>query len=227
MIAENIEKIRTRIAGTCKRIGKNPDEICVIVVTKTILPDKIIETYNTGQKIFGENKVQELLTKIDKVPGDIQWHMIGHLQKNKVKFIAGFIDIIHSVDSYELALEINKYAEKFNRTIPILIQVNTSGEISKFGIEPDKTIELVEEISVLKNVKIIGLMTIGMFSEDPEIVRPCFKLLRNLKEDIIKSNIENVEMNHLSMGMTNDFEVAIEEGATMIRIGTAVFGDRY
>ena len=232
MIGQNLEIISGRIEKACKKSGKNADEIRLIAVTKTIPPEVIGQAYDHGVRDFGENKVQELVSKIDKTPNDINWHFIGHLQRNKVKQIRNFVHLIHSVDSLSLATEINKNAGEVSRKIPVLIQVNTSNEESKFGIDPDKAIELVKESAVLPNIKIMGLMTIGAFVEDPplfndpEKVRPYFKKLKELFESIQKLNIDNIEMKHLSMGMTNDFEVAIEEGSTMIRIGTAIFGSR-
>jgi PLP dependent protein len=226
MIYQNIEIIQNKIDESCRKAGRKKEEICLIAVTKTIPPKTIKEAYDFGIKDFGENKVQELLTKVNNLPLDINSHFIGHLQRNKVKYIREFIYLIHSVDSISLAEEINKNAQEANRKIPILIQVNTSNEESKYGVEPDKTVELTKYVSRLPNIKIFGLMTIGALVEDPELARPCFKLLRSLKDEINSLNIENIEMKHLSMGMTNDFEIAIEEGATIIRVGTGIFGHR-
>ena len=184
------------------------------------------EIYAEGIRTFGENKVQELTEKYDQLPADIKWHMIGHLQRNKVKYIVGKVSLIHSVDSYRLAEEINIQAKKHQVTVPILIEVNVAGEDTKFGVRPVETLRLVEEIASLENVRIQGLMTIAPFVEDPEENRVHFRRLKQLSVDIDSKNIDNVHMEILSMGMTNDYMVAIEEGATMVRVGTGIFGAR-
>jgi pyridoxal phosphate enzyme (YggS family) len=226
MINQNYEIIKNKIDNACKKAGRNSEEIRLIAVTKTISPERISETYSLGIKDFGENKVQELISKVEKTPRSINWHFIGHLQRNKVKYLKNFIHLIHSVDSLTLAEEINKCAQEAKRFIPILIQVNTSNEESKYGIKPESVVEFVKQVIKLPDIKIMGLMTIGALVEDPELARPCFRLLKEIREDISAMNMENVEMKHLSMGMTSDFEIAIEEGATIIRIGTALFGAR-
>ena len=226
MIEKNLEIIKQRIERSCKKIGRNPDEITLVGVTKTVNVDIIKEAYSYGLINFGENKVQELLSKKDILPENINWHLIGHLQRNKVKYIIDFIYLIHSLDSYELALEIDRQAKKSKRQIPVLIQVNTSSEETKYGIEPENALTLTKQIAELENLKIKGLMTIGAFFSDPEMVRPCFKTLKKIFDKIKMLDLKNVDMKELSMGMTNDYEVAIEEGATIIRIGTALFGER-
>jgi PLP dependent protein len=226
MIDQNYKIIKQKIDSACKKAGRDFSEIILVAVTKTIKPEIIGQAYSLGLKDFGENKVQELLTKVEDTPKDINWHFIGHLQRNKVKHIRSFVQMVHSVDSLSLAVEIDKNAKEVARKIPILIQINTSNEESKYGIEPENAVDLVKNIAGLSNIKVMGLMTIGNLVDEPEKARPCFRLLKEIKEKIIKLNIENVEMKHLSMGMTNDFEVAIEEGATIIRIGTALFGSR-
>lgn len=226
MIDKNLENIKERIESSCKKVGRNPQTITLVGITKTVSPEIINIAYSLGLRHFGENKVQELISKIDKLPKDIHWHFVGHLQRNKVKYIADFIHLIHSVDSYELALEIDKQAKKCKKQIPVLIQVNTSNEESKYGVEPEMTLSITKQIAELENIKIVGLMTIGALYNDPEMVRPCFKSLKNIFDKIKMLNLKNVEMKELSMGMTNDFEIAIEEGATIIRIGTAIFGKR-
>jgi PLP dependent protein len=226
MIDQNYKIIKQKIDSACKKAGRDFNEIILVAVTKTIKPEIIGQAYNLGLKDFGENKVQELLTKVESAPKEINWHFIGHLQRNKVKFIRNFVRMIHSVDSLSLAIEIDKNAKEVARKIPILVQVNTSNEESKYGIKPENAVDLVQNVAGLSNIKVLGLMTIGNLVEEPEMARPCFRLLREIKEKIVKLNIENVEMKHLSMGMTNDFEVAIEEGATIIRVGTALFGSR-
>jgi pyridoxal phosphate enzyme (YggS family) len=180
-------------------------------------------------KLFdlGENKVQELISKKDDIPNTVRWHFIGHLQTNKVKHIADFIYLIHSVDSFELAKEIDKQAKKCQRQIPTLVQINISNEETKFGVESENVYKLVKEISQLENIKVQGLMTIGTYYEDVELSRTSFRKLKNIFDELKSSALSNAEMKHLSMGMSHDFTVAIEEGATMVRIGTALFGERY
>ncbi len=226
MIAENIAKIKQRIRESCLKVGRSPDEVTIVAVTKTVPVDKIKEVINLGIVDIGENRVQELLEKRSSIE-NVRWHFVGHLQTNKVKYIVDFIHLIHSVDSLKLALEIDKRAKKINRVIDILIEVNTSGEKIKYGVKPDEVVELVRQISENCDfVKIKGLMTVAAFLPNPEDVRPMFKLLREIRDEVAKFNFKNVEMRHLSMGMSNDFGVAVEEGATLVRIGTAIFGPR-
>ncbi len=225
-IAENILKVKQRIQKSCLKVGRNPDEVTIVAITKTVPLEKIKEAIDSGITDIGENRVQELLEKKNSIE-NVRWHFVGHLQTNKVKYIVDFIYLIHSVDSFKLALEIDKRAKKINRVIDILIEVNTSGEKTKYGVEPEKTIDLVKQISEnCEFLRVKGLMTVAAFLPNPEEVRPMFRLLRDLKDEIAKLNLQNVEMKHLSMGMSNDFEVAVEEGATIVRIGTAIFGPR-
>lgn len=225
-IAENILKVKQRIQKSCLKVGRNPDEVTIVAITKTVPLEKIKEAIDSGITDIGENRVQELLEKKNSIE-NVRWHFVGHLQTNKVKYIVDFIYLIHSVDSFKLALEIDKRAKKINRVIDILIEVNTSGEKTKYGVEPEKTIDLVKQISEnCEFLRVKGLMTVAAFLPNPEEVRPMFRLLRELKDEIAKLNLQNVEMKHLSMGMSNDFEVAVEEGATIVRIGTAIFGPR-
>ena len=184
------------------------------------------EAYNIGVRVFGENKVQELVEKYETLPKDIHWHMIGHLQRNKVKYIIDKVDLIHSVDSLRLAETIDREAKKHNLTANILIEVNVAGEDSKFGVPPEELENLVDGISHFSNIQVRGLMTIAPFVENAEENRAVFARLRKLSVDIAAKNIDNVNMGLLSMGMTNDYEVAIEEGATIIRVGTGIFGER-
>lgn len=225
-IEKNLNHVKEEINEACKRAGRDPKEVTLIAVSKTKPIEDLRAAYAAGARDFGENKVQELTGKIEEMPADIRWHMIGHLQRNKVKYIAGKVSMIHSVDSYRLAEEINIQAKKNNCTIPILIEVNYAKENSKFGIAPEETKELVQEISELENVKIKGLMTIAPFVEDPEENREIFRGMKELSVDIARENIDNVEMEVLSMGMTNDYIVAVEEGSTMVRVGTGIFGAR-
>ncbi|MBU4320937.1 MAG: YggS family pyridoxal phosphate-dependent enzyme [Nitrospinae bacterium] len=227
-IFENIRIICGRISHAAIRAGRKPEDIKLIAVTKTISIQQIKEAIDAGLRIFGESKVQEAREKIQdsrcKIQdADIQWHLIGHLQKNKAKTAVELFEIIHSIDSVELAEIADKHAEKAGKIQKILLQVKLSDEISKYGILKDNLFELVREISEMKNLRIEGLMTIPPFFENPESARPYFNELRALRD---KAEIMGFNLPELSMGMTNDFEVAIEEGATMVRIGTAIFGER-
>lgn len=227
VISENIEEIRRRIAERCRQNGRNPSEVKLVAVSKTFPPSAVAAAVDVGLLDIGENYVQELLHKRE-VLGDkgIRWHFIGHLQSNKVKYIAEWIHLVHAVDNIGLAREIDKRARQANRVIECLIEVNTTDEQTKFGVKPDAALEFVKSISDLENIRVAGLMTIGPFLPDPEASRPMFQTLRSLRERIAQLNLQNVTMKHLSMGMTGDFEVAIDEGATLIRIGTAIFGKR-
>jgi len=225
-IRENVHFVRNKIAEACQRSGRDPEEVELVAITKTVDVEQINEAMKAGILVVGENRVQEAWRKFQEVGKGVHWHIVGHLQTNKVKRVLQFADMIHSVDSVYLAREIQTQAEKLDRTIEILIQVNTSGEESKFGFEPEVTIGAIEEISAFSNLEIKGLMTIGAFLLNPEDVRPCFKLLRDLKDRVNEHKIAGFEIGTLSMGMTNDYEVAIEEGSTMVRVGTAIFGER-
>ena len=226
MIKENIAAVEEKIQAACQRAGRNPDEITLIAVSKTKPVEAIREAIQTGMADFGENKVQELTQKMDTITDNVRWHMIGHLQKNKVKYIVGRVALIHSVDSLSLAEKIQEESVKKNVTVNILVQVNISGEESKFGTKAQAAMELVQNIAKLPNIRIQGLMTIAPFVENPEENRLYFRNLRKLAVDIKSKNIDNVTMNTLSMGMTGDYEVAVEEGATMVRVGTGIFGER-
>jgi len=225
-IRENVQFVRNKIAEACQRSGRDPEEVELVAITKTVDVEQINEATEAGILVVGENRVQEAWRKFQDVGKGVHWHIVGHLQTNKVKRVLQFADMIHSVDSVYLAREIQRQAEKLDRSIEILIQVNTSGEESKFGLEPEVTIGTIEEISAFSNLKIKGLMTIGAFLNNPEDVRPCFKLLRDLRDRVKERKIAGIEIGTLSMGMTNDYEVAIEEGSTMVRVGTAIFGER-
>ena len=226
MIRENIESVEERISGACRRAGRDRSEVHLICVTKTKPEEMLREAYEAGQRDFGENKVQEICRKKPALPGDIRWHMIGHLQRNKVKQLIGQTVMIHSVDSFRLAEAISAEAVKAGIVIPVLIEVNMADEETKFGVSPGEALQLITDASELKGIKIEGLMTIAPFTEDPESNRPYFAGLRELAVDIGQKCIDNVSMGVLSMGMTGDFEVAIEEGATHIRVGTGIFGER-
>ncbi len=226
MLKHNFEAVEEKIQAACKRAGRKREEITLIAVSKTKPVEMLQEAYDLGNRIFGENKVQEIVDKYDALPNDISWHMIGHLQRNKVKYIIDKVALIHSVDSLRLAETIEKEAAKKGITADILIEVNAAREDTKFGVMPEKAEELVSDISSLPHIRIKGLMTIAPFVDNPEENRIYFQRLRNLAVDIGENKSDNVTMGVLSMGMTNDYEIAIEEGATMIRVGTGLFGAR-
>lgn len=227
MVKENLQEVENRVQEACKRAGRARDEVLLIAVSKTKPVSMIRELMDAGTKDFGENKVQEMCQKIEEIPEPLNWHLIGHLQRNKVKYIVDKACLIHSVDSVRLAEEIQKEAVKKGvGQVPVLIEVNMAQEESKDGISASDTEALVRAIAQMPNIHIKGLMTIAPFVDDPEENRPVFAAMRKLKEDIDALQIPGVEMKELSMGMTNDFEVAIEEGSTMVRVGTAIFGAR-
>ena len=226
MIKENIEQVREKIAAACRRAGRDPKEVTLIAVSKTKPVSDIYEAMETGIVDFGENKVQELTEKYETIAQPLNWHMIGHLQRNKVKYIVDKVKLIHSVDSLRLAEQISKEAVKKNVEVDILIEVNVAEEESKFGMDTEETAQLIQDISTLPGIHIRGLMTVAPYTDDPEDNRVYFKNLKQLAVDIERKNIDNVTMSVLSMGMTGDYEVAIEEGATMVRVGTGIFGAR-
>ena len=225
-LKENFQSVEARIQAACDRAGRSRKEVTLISVSKTKPVEMLQTIYEAGSRDFGENKVQEMCDKIEQLPADIRWHMIGHLQTNKVKYIVGRVSLIHSVDSLHLAQEIEKQATKLDVIVPILIEVNIAEEESKFGIHKEETISLVREVATLPHVRIQGLMTIAPYVENPEDNRAYFRGIKQLSVDIARENIDNVTMDCLSMGMTGDYEVAIEEGATMVRVGTGIFGER-
>ena len=226
MLQDNFREVEQRIEAACRRSGRDPKEVTLIAVSKTKPVEMLKEAYDFGARIFGENKVQELTEKYDRLPRDIHWHLIGHLQRNKVKYIIDKVDLIHSVDSIRLAEAIDKEAQKHGLTANILVEVNVAGEESKFGVSPEEAESFIEKIAGFPHIKVCGLMTIAPFVENPEENRPYFQRLRKLSVDIAAKKVNNVTMSILSMGMTNDFEVAVEEGATMVRVGTGLFGVR-
>ena len=227
MIAENLKYVNERIQKSCLKAGRDEKEVTLIAVSKTKPVSDLMEAYQEGCREFGENKVQELVDKYEVMPKDIHWHMIGHLQTNKVKYIVDKVTMIHSVDSIKLAREISKEAQKKQVIVSILIEVNVAGEESKFGVSMEEAEPLIREIALLDGVKICGLMTIAPYVEDEEKNRQYFADLKQLSVDIATKNIDNVNMNVLSMGMTGDYAVAIEEGATYVRVGTGIFGERH
>lgn len=225
-LMENFQSVEARIQAACDRAGRSRKEVTLIAVSKTKPVEMLQTIYDAGSRDFGENKVQEMCDKIEQLSTDIRWHMIGHLQTNKVKYIVGRVSLIHSVDSLHLAQEIEKQAAKLDVIVPILIEVNIAEEESKFGIHKEETISLVREVATLPHIRIQGLMTIAPYVENPEDNRAYFRGIKQLSVDIARENIDNVSMDCLSMGMTGDYEVAIEEGATMVRVGTGIFGER-
>jgi PLP dependent protein len=224
MLIENISDIRNRISGAALRAGRRPEDIILVAVSKTVGTDLIRQAIDTGQRIFGENRVQEALDKISEISDiAVKWHLIGHLQRNKAKFAAGAFELIHSVDSVELADELQKQAEKKNIMQRILAEVKLSEEETKHGIDTDSLELLLEHIIKLNNLRLEGLMTVPPYFADPEEARPYFRRLRELRDALQDKGFQLPE---LSMGMSGDFEVAIEEGATLVRVGTAIFGER-
>ena len=226
MIKENLVQVYGNIEKACENAGRNPMEVKLIAVSKTKPVEMLLEACEWGCREFGENKVQELAEKFERMPKDVKWHMIGHLQRNKVKYVVGKAALIHSVDSLKLAEEISREAMKKQVEVSILIEVNIAGEESKFGVRPQMAENLVREIAVLPGVHIQGLMAVAPYVENPEENRQYFALLKQLSVDISLKNIDNVNMNVLSMGMSGDYMVAVEEGAVYVRVGTGIFGER-
>ncbi len=223
VIAQNLRLIRDRMAKAASRVGRNPTEIKLVAVTKNVPVLEINQAIEAGITDIGENRVQELREKFGKLGNAATWHFVGHLQTNKVKYIIDFVELIQSVDSLKLAQEIQKRAQRANRIQKVLVEVNVSGEESKFGIDPQKLMSFMKEITKLDHIVVKGLMTLAPLVEDTEETRPVFRTLRELGEDVRKLNLPQIEMEYLSMGMTNDFEIAIEEGSNMVRIGTGIF----
>lgn len=226
MITENLEQVRKNIDEACRMAGRDPKEVTLIAVSKTKPVSMLKEAYDAGARCFGENKVQEIMDKHPQLPEDIQWHMIGHLQRNKVKYIVDKVSMIHSVDSLRLAQTIEQEAAKHNVCVPVLLEVNVAQEESKFGLKMDEVLPLIETIADFPHIKVQGLMTIAPYVENAEDNRDFFRQLKKLSVDIEAKNINNVRMSVLSMGMTGDYQVAVQEGATMVRVGTGIFGER-
>ncbi len=226
MLSDNLKQVQENIRRVCGEAGRNPSEVTLVAVSKTKPLSMLQEAYHEGVRDFGENKVQEMLEKMAVMPSDVRWHFIGHLQRNKVKYIVGRVYLIHSVDSLRLAEEISREAVKKKTEVNILVEVNVAQEESKFGVSVKEAPELVEGIAMLPAIHVQGLMTIAPYTQDPGSNRQYFKKLKQLSVDIIRKNIDNVTMNVLSMGMTGDYMVAIEEGASCVRVGTGIFGER-
>ncbi|MCM1568295.1 MAG: YggS family pyridoxal phosphate-dependent enzyme [Roseburia sp.] len=226
MIRDNLRQVEADIQKACERSGRNSGEVTLIAVSKTKPLPMLLEAYEAGARDFGENRVQELVDKIPHMPEDVRFHMIGHLQRNKVKYIVDKVYMIHSVDSYRLAEEISREALKKGVKVKILIEVNMADEESKFGVSREEAPALVERIAALPGISVEGLMTVAPITADAEENREYFRGLKHLSVDIMEKNIDNVSMNTLSMGMTGDYTVAVEEGAAYVRVGTGIFGER-
>lgn len=226
MLSEQLKQVQANIEAACKRSGREASEVTLIAVSKTKPVEVLAEAYDAGARFFGENKVQEITAKYPELPEDIHWHMIGHLQRNKIKYIIDKVDMIHSVDSLRLARAIEQEAARRDLVMPVLLEVNVAEEESKFGLKIPEVLPLLEELSTFSHIQVEGLMTIAPFVENAEENRPVFQTLKKLSVDIAKKNINNINMRVLSMGMTGDYEVAVEEGATMVRVGTGIFGAR-
>ncbi len=225
-IQENLKIVREKVSRAAYRSGRNPDDIKIIAVTKTVEPAKMLKAFECGITDAGENRVQELLTKHEELGSKCNWHFIGHLQKNKVKHIIDKAGLIHSVDSLSLADEINKRAVLKHKTMDILVQVNIAGEKTKFGLNKNEMKEFLHQVSKYSNIRTKGLMTMAPYDENPENIRWVFRELKKLSIDIMGERFDNINMAYLSMGMSNDFEIAVEEGANALRIGSAIFGRR-
>jgi len=225
-IAEHISKIEERIAQAVLRSGREPGSVRLVAVSKTKPAAAVAEAFSCGQRIFGENYVQELVGKHAELPGEISWHFIGNLQSNKVRQIAGLVDLIHSVDRLSLATEIDRQWGAIGKVCDVLIQVNISREATKGGATSEELLALVQEVARMPNLRVCGLMTMPPFFDDPEGARPYFRALKELAKELEAAAVPGVEMRELSMGMSGDFEAAIEEGATLVRVGSALFGER-
>jgi len=226
-IKENLERVKQNIANAAIKVGKKPEDIILVMATKTVYPERIREAIRAGGHIIGENKVQEALKKYDVLKDeDVKWHFIGHLQTNKVKDVLKFADMIHSVDRLSLVEKLDQRLQYEGKSMEILIQVNTSHEESKYGVAPEEAISLIKQTARYDTLKICGLMTIGLFTKDEEKIRKCFKILKEVYDNLIEEGIDRIQMKYLSMGMSGDYQIAIEEGANMVRIGTAIFGAR-
>lgn len=224
-IEKNIQEVKEKIARAAQRAGRDPREVTLVAVTKTVSAELARRAYDYGIKTLGENRVQELQKKYPELPSDTRWHMIGHLQTNKVKYIIDKITLLHSLDRMSLAEEVSRRADKQGLTVPSLVEVNVSGEESKFGLSPREVVEFIKTVDCLPGLQVRGLMTVAPYTANPEEVRPVFRELKALAEKISRE-VAGVNMDYLSMGMTNDYEIAVEEGANIIRIGTAIFGAR-
>ncbi|MGE7093264.1 YggS family pyridoxal phosphate-dependent enzyme [Lysinibacillus sp. NPDC048646] len=229
LVEENLSTVRKQMALACQASGRKKEEVKLLLATKTVALEKLTMAIEAGETLFGENKAQELRDKFPLMQqyNQVEWHFIGHLQTNKVKYVVKHVTLIHSVDRLKLGQALHQQLVKENKTMDILVQINTSREASKFGVSPESALELVEQLSQFDTLHIKGLMTIGKLNATNDETRYCFRLLKQIQTQIIAKNFPRVEMDILSMGMSGDFEAAIEEGATIIRVGTSVFGQRY
>ena len=225
-IAENLARVRERMEAAARRSGRDPESVRLVAVSKTADAERVRQAIEAGAKILGENYVQEAQKKIDVLGHEIAWHFIGHLQTNKAKAAAGLFDFIHSVDSLNLAQELGRRAKLQEKVLPVLLEVNLAGEVTKFGAREKEIFLLAEKLSGMEGIEVKGLMTMPPFFEDPEASRPYFVELRKMGERLAREKIPGISVEELSMGMSNDFEVAVEEGATLVRVGTAIFGPR-
>ena len=225
-ISENIENIRKNIDAACKRSGRDPKDVLLLAVSKTVDVDRIKVAVDCGLNSLGENRVQEIMEKYEPMGENVKWHLIGHLQTNKVKYIIDKVELIHSVESIKLAEEINKQAKKHNLVMDVLVEVNMADEESKFGVKPEETESFIRELALMDNIRVRGLMTVAPNVENGEENRVYFRNMKQLLVDINAKNINNINMDILSMGMTGDYETAVDEGATIVRVGTGIFGKR-
>ena len=225
-ISENIENIRKNIDAACKRSGRDPKDVLLLAVSKTVDVDRIKVAVDCGLNSLGENRVQEIMEKYEPMGENVKWHLIGHLQTNKVKYIIDKVELIHSVESIKLAEEINKQAKKHNLVMDVLVEVNMADEESKFGVKPEETESFIRELALMDNIRVRGLMTVAPNVENGEENRVYFRNMKQLLVDINAKNINNINMDILSMGMTGDYETAVEDGATIVRVGTGIFGKR-
>jgi pyridoxal phosphate enzyme (YggS family) len=225
-IADNLARVRERIEAAAARVGRDPEKIKLVAVSKGQSLERIEQAVAAGVEILGENFVQEARRKILKLKGNASWHFVGHLQTNKAKYAVELFDLIHSIDSIKLAQEVDRVGGKQGRRVPVLVQVNISGEQSKFGVERDQAMTLIKETAARENLKLVGLMTIPPLSDDPEKSRPFYTSLRKFGEEVAGTGVPGLELTELSMGMSADYHVAVEEGATLVRVGTAIFGPR-
>ena len=225
-IRDNLNRVRERIEKAATQAGRDPRTVKLVVVSKTVEIERIREAIKAGAAILGENYVQEARDKVGRLGREVAWHFIGHLQTNKVKYAADIFDMVHSVDRIELGREIDRVARNKERVMPVLVQVNISGEETKHGIDKAGLIHLISEMVTLKNISLRGLMTMPPYFDDPEMARPYFRVLRKLKEEMQERFGGDIDLVELSMGMSNDFEAAVQEGATLVRVGTAIFGER-
>jgi len=225
-LKENLQSVRDKIAKAAEGAGRDPSEVKIVAITKTHPPEVVEEAVSAGLEDVGENKVQEFLDKSEEVAAPCRWHFVGHLQRNKVKKIIGRFEMIHSLDSLRLARRLNKLSSREEMVTDVLVQVNTSGEESKYGIMPEDAVRFCGEVSGMEGIRVKGLMTMAPWVDDPEVLRAAFSGLRRLRDEIRDRGIRRISMEHLSMGMTNDFEYAVAEGATILRLGRVLFGPR-